>query len=57
MDVTGRTDGPDLRPSGTSVIWDVGHLGQHPLNYKDNFKFGAFSLISNCTLDRMVNDM
>ena len=22
MDVTGRIDGPDFRPSGTSVIWD-----------------------------------
>ena len=20
---------PDFRPSGTSVIWDIGHLGQH----------------------------
>ena len=29
MGVTGRIDGPDFRPSGTSVIWDVGHLGQH----------------------------
>ena len=29
MGVTGRIDGPDFRPSGTSVIWDIGHLGLH----------------------------
>ena len=38
---TGRIDGPDFRPSGTSVIWDVGHLGLHPYR---------------CSFDRLQDD-